>query len=197
MTDILGRIDAAVAGRCPCGADPAPGSAWCSEDCRPSHEGPDTFGSDAMRWSAEPPPVGGLCPCGCGLSVAEIMGWELVEPVVEEGSRVGVMRAAGGGGGGRPEGWIAPAWGGNGRVGHGRGAEPSLIIMDEAHVFADRAAVDGVLSILAGEPLEHWEARQVRDDRLVEGCEALLGQRLPEWMRLVLNGWLRGGIDRG
>lgn len=33
--DILGRIDAAVDGLCPCGAEPALGSAWCSEDCRP------------------------------------------------------------------------------------------------------------------------------------------------------------------
>lgn len=33
--DILGRIDATVDGLCPCGAEPAPGSAWCSEDCRP------------------------------------------------------------------------------------------------------------------------------------------------------------------
>lgn len=48
--DVLERVDAAVEGRCPCGADPRPGSAWCSPDCEPTHRGPDT---DA--WGSGPP----------------------------------------------------------------------------------------------------------------------------------------------
>ena len=52
---VVDRLDAAIDGRCPCGADPAPGSAYCSDDCRPTHRGPDTDapwlgGSHAARW---------------------------------------------------------------------------------------------------------------------------------------------------
>lgn len=51
----LTAVDNAVAGLCPCGAQPRPGSAYCSEDCRPSHVGPDTDawrdgGPTGMRW---------------------------------------------------------------------------------------------------------------------------------------------------
>lgn len=42
MAEILEQIDATVDGRCPCGADPRPGSAYCSADCEPTHRGPDT-----------------------------------------------------------------------------------------------------------------------------------------------------------
>jgi hypothetical protein len=51
----LGRVDAAIDGRCPCGADPRPGSTYCSPDCEPTHRGPDTDapwlgGPHAARW---------------------------------------------------------------------------------------------------------------------------------------------------
>ena len=56
MSDLLGRLDAAIDGRCPCGAEPAGGSAYCSDDCRPTHIAADTdqrMAGDlatAMRW---------------------------------------------------------------------------------------------------------------------------------------------------
>jgi hypothetical protein len=59
MTEILDRIEAAIAGICPCGADLREGSAYCSGDCTPTHiaddtdtSGPGTYGSQstAMRW---------------------------------------------------------------------------------------------------------------------------------------------------
>lgn len=53
--DVLDQIDRAVDGLCPCGAEPATGSAYCSDDCRPTHRGPDTDairdgGPHAARW---------------------------------------------------------------------------------------------------------------------------------------------------
>lgn len=42
MSDILSAIDRATGGLCPCGAGPADGSAYCSDDCRPTHIGDDT-----------------------------------------------------------------------------------------------------------------------------------------------------------
>lgn len=39
--DLLARIDT-LAALCPCGADPAEGSAYCCDDCRPTHVGLDT-----------------------------------------------------------------------------------------------------------------------------------------------------------
>jgi hypothetical protein len=58
MTDILAVIDAATAGLCNCGAEPAPGSAYCGDDCRPTHMARDSDDSPAgshdtatpMRW---------------------------------------------------------------------------------------------------------------------------------------------------
>ncbi|GIG92661.1 hypothetical protein [Plantactinospora endophytica] len=56
MANLLDRIDRATSGRCPCGAAPADGSAYCSDDCRPSHVGDDTDTREAghlatpMRW---------------------------------------------------------------------------------------------------------------------------------------------------
>lgn len=52
-TDPLTAIDRALDGLCPCGADPAPGSVYCSYDCTPTHRGihtsSDTDGTQ-MRW---------------------------------------------------------------------------------------------------------------------------------------------------
>ncbi|MDG4791994.1 hypothetical protein O7626_39970 [Micromonospora sp. WMMD1102] len=56
MSDLLNRISAAVDGLCPCGAPPADGSAYCSDDCRPTHISEDTDQREAgdlatpMRW---------------------------------------------------------------------------------------------------------------------------------------------------
>ncbi|MFY1687161.1 hypothetical protein [Plantactinospora sp. WMMB782] len=56
MANLLDRIDRATSGLCPCGAAPAAGSAYCSDDCRPSHLGGDTDTREAghlatpMRW---------------------------------------------------------------------------------------------------------------------------------------------------
>ncbi|MER7167009.1 hypothetical protein ABT336_13205 [Micromonospora sp. NPDC000207] len=56
MTDILSRINAAVNNLCPCGADPRPGSVYCSADCEPTHISRDTDTSESgwyatpMRW---------------------------------------------------------------------------------------------------------------------------------------------------
>jgi hypothetical protein len=53
---ILDKIDNVVANLCPCGAEPAEGSAYCSDDCRPTHIADDTdirmSGelATAMRW---------------------------------------------------------------------------------------------------------------------------------------------------
>jgi hypothetical protein len=53
MTDALLAIDRALDGLCPCGADPAPGSAYCGDDCTPTHRSihttSDTDGTQ-MRW---------------------------------------------------------------------------------------------------------------------------------------------------
>lgn len=55
-TDLIGRIDAAASGLCPCGAPPAAGSAYCSDDCRPTHISRDTdtresgYYATPMRW---------------------------------------------------------------------------------------------------------------------------------------------------
>jgi hypothetical protein len=56
--DILAKIDAATAGLCPCGAEPAPGSTYCGDDCQPTHMARDSDDSPAgshdtatpMRW---------------------------------------------------------------------------------------------------------------------------------------------------
>jgi hypothetical protein len=37
VPDMLDRIDAVINGLCPCGAEPAPGSAYCGDDCTPTH----------------------------------------------------------------------------------------------------------------------------------------------------------------
>lgn len=53
MTDTLTRIDHTLNNLCPCGADPRPGSAYCSEDCTPTHRTRDTtadYDGTAMRW---------------------------------------------------------------------------------------------------------------------------------------------------
>lgn len=58
MSDILlNAIDTAVAGLCACGAEPAAGSAYCSDDCRPTHigehtdqRGPGEDYATPMRW---------------------------------------------------------------------------------------------------------------------------------------------------
>ncbi|AVT33165.1 hypothetical protein C6361_31165 [Plantactinospora sp. BC1] len=56
MANLLDRIDRAMSGLCPCGAAPADGSAYCSDDCRPSHVGDDTDTRESghlatpMRW---------------------------------------------------------------------------------------------------------------------------------------------------
>jgi hypothetical protein len=50
---ILDRIDAALDGLCPCGATPQPGSAYCGDDCTPTHRADDTTSDTdgtAMRW---------------------------------------------------------------------------------------------------------------------------------------------------
>lgn len=56
VTESLAAIDRALNGDCPCGANPRPGSPYCSYDCEPTHRGPDTdirqTGPSAtpMRW---------------------------------------------------------------------------------------------------------------------------------------------------
>ncbi|GIM88879.1 hypothetical protein [Paractinoplanes toevensis] len=51
--DILTDLDRAIAGSCPCGAEPRPDSPYCSYDCEPNWRGDDTI-SDVdrtpMRW---------------------------------------------------------------------------------------------------------------------------------------------------
>lgn len=54
--NVIDRIDNTLDGRCPCGANPAPGSPYCGDDCTPTHHGPDTDTrmegnlATAMRW---------------------------------------------------------------------------------------------------------------------------------------------------
>lgn len=54
--ELLDRIDRATDGLCPCGAPPADGSAYCGDDCRPTHISRDTDTRTAgnyatpMRW---------------------------------------------------------------------------------------------------------------------------------------------------
>lgn len=51
--DVLRDIDRAIDGLCPCGAGPRPGSAYCSDDCVPTHRSADTtsdIDGTAMRW---------------------------------------------------------------------------------------------------------------------------------------------------
>lgn len=59
MSDVVTAIDRALGALCPCGAEPAEGSAYCCDDCRPTHiagdtdtSGPGAYGaqSTAMRW---------------------------------------------------------------------------------------------------------------------------------------------------
>jgi hypothetical protein len=53
VAELLDRIDAAIKNLCPCGADPVPGSAYCGDDCTPTHRSvhttSDTDGT-LMRW---------------------------------------------------------------------------------------------------------------------------------------------------
>lgn len=53
MSDALTAIDRAIADLCPCGADPAPGSAYCGDDCRPTHIADDTDTSAPGLWGAQ------------------------------------------------------------------------------------------------------------------------------------------------
>lgn len=46
---MLGHTDPAGLGLCPCGAEAAPGSTYCSYDCIPNHRG----GLGAASWRAE------------------------------------------------------------------------------------------------------------------------------------------------
>lgn len=48
---ILDTIDQAIDGRCPCGADPRPGSAYCGPDCEPTHISDDTDTNGPGRFS--------------------------------------------------------------------------------------------------------------------------------------------------
>lgn len=41
-SDAVTAIDRAIAGECPCGAQPRPGSAYCGPDCEPTHLTPDS-----------------------------------------------------------------------------------------------------------------------------------------------------------
>lgn len=53
MSDLLQRLDAAIDGCCPCGAEPREGSAYCSDDCTPTHRSRDTtseIDGTPMRW---------------------------------------------------------------------------------------------------------------------------------------------------
>ena len=50
MNDLLSRLDSAIDGLCPCGAEPAEGSAYCGDDCQPTHIAADTGHGNAMRW---------------------------------------------------------------------------------------------------------------------------------------------------
>ncbi|GAB7044881.1 hypothetical protein JCM9534A_00060 [Catenuloplanes indicus JCM 9534] len=50
-----------IDGLCPCGAEPRADDPYCSDDCRPTHRGPDTTWS-AMRW--RPAPVGSIARAG-------------------------------------------------------------------------------------------------------------------------------------
>jgi hypothetical protein len=52
VTDMLDRIDAALAGECPCGVPPRPGSPYCSYDCEPTNLAPDgaEHPPTEMRW---------------------------------------------------------------------------------------------------------------------------------------------------
>ncbi len=45
------RIDAVLDGKCPCGADPRPGSAYCGYDCEPTHLTADTGADEAKPWT--------------------------------------------------------------------------------------------------------------------------------------------------
>lgn len=53
MPELLDRIDAAINGVCPCGAELRPGSAYCSYDCEPNYRSRDTTSDGdgtTMRW---------------------------------------------------------------------------------------------------------------------------------------------------
>ncbi|GFJ79505.1 hypothetical protein [Phytohabitans houttuyneae] len=81
LGSLLGRIDAAVDGLCPCGAEPREGSAYCSSDCEPTHISRDTDTNGpgqvsgqhgvatAMRWRPDlvlDAPDEDLTPIGVG-----------------------------------------------------------------------------------------------------------------------------------
>jgi hypothetical protein len=42
VSDLINRLDAAIDGLCPCGAEPREGSAYCSDDCVPNYIGAHT-----------------------------------------------------------------------------------------------------------------------------------------------------------
>lgn len=53
MSDLLSRLDATIDGLCNCGAEPREGSAYCSDDCVPTHRGIHTVSDrdgTEMRW---------------------------------------------------------------------------------------------------------------------------------------------------
>nr|WP_221374378.1 hypothetical protein [Actinoplanes polyasparticus] len=50
VVDILQQLERAIDGCCPCGAEPREGSAYCSEDCTPTHRSVHTTDETAMRW---------------------------------------------------------------------------------------------------------------------------------------------------
>jgi hypothetical protein len=57
MTDALLAVDRAIAGLCPCGAEPAPGSAYCGDDCTPTHLAVDTDQSRPGEHGAQSTPM--------------------------------------------------------------------------------------------------------------------------------------------
>lgn len=57
MTDALDMIDRTLDGLCPCGANPRPGSAYCSDDCTPTHIAGDTDTSDPGHYGAQSTPM--------------------------------------------------------------------------------------------------------------------------------------------
>ena len=53
MSDVLNRIENTLANLCPCGAEPREGSAYCGDDCTPTHRAGDTISDidgTPMRW---------------------------------------------------------------------------------------------------------------------------------------------------
>jgi NAD-dependent dihydropyrimidine dehydrogenase PreA subunit len=57
VSELLDRIDRAVDGLCPCGAEPTRGSAYCSDDCTPTHIAGDTDPSGPGEHGAQSTPM--------------------------------------------------------------------------------------------------------------------------------------------